>query len=105
MTAATAIQHLLKDAAARARFSQSDLSVWLECSRPNVIRYLTTDAQPLPYREQHIRERVKLLDKVLGRKKSPLPVPPAVTQHQRREYIEGIRDRALKGIFSAGSSD
>jgi hypothetical protein len=51
-----------------------------------------------------MEDRIILLMKVLKRAHSPLPVPPSVTQFERKKYIEKVRDYALGRVSKAGSS-
>jgi transcriptional regulator with XRE-family HTH domain len=95
----------LREAAAEAQFTQQDIATWLEYGFSTVQNWMSGNrANPLPAKQRHIAQRLKLLRKALDRKTSGLPVPPSITQYERKAYIEGIRDCAIKGIFKQGAS-
>ena len=91
--------------AEQAGFTQQDMATWLEYSFSTVQAWMNGDrATPAPIRQKHIATRLKLLRQVLRAKEGGLPVPPSITQYERKAYIEGIRERAARGIFNAGSA-
>lgn len=95
----------LKAAADEAQFTQQDIATWLEYGFSTVQNWMSGNrANPLPAKQRHIAQRLKLLRKVMQRKTGGFPVPPSITQYERKAYIEGIRDRATKGIFGQGAS-
>lgn len=99
------IREELHQAADEAQFTQQDVATWLEYGFSTVQNWMSGNrANPLPAKQRHIAQRLKLLRRVLNHSTSGLPVPPSVTQYERKSYIEGIRDRAIKGIFGQGAA-
>lgn len=94
------IKEQLRAASEEAGFTQQDMATWLEYDYSTVQKWFSSDVSPLPLKQKHVAKRLQLLCKALRL----FPVPPSVTQYERKAYIEGVRDRALKGIFRAGTS-
>ncbi len=97
------IKEQLRGAAEEAGFTQQDMATWLEYDYSTVQKWFCSEVSPLPLKQKHVALRLKVLRTVI--KHGLLPVPPAINQFERKGYVEGIRDRALKGIFSAGASN
>jgi len=99
------LSEYLRIACTKAGFTRTELAVWLEYSKNTVNAWIAgTNKRPHPLRRKHMEDRIILLMKVLKRAHSPLPVPPSVTQFERKKYIEKVRDYALGRVSKAGSS-
>ena len=98
-------QHELEVLAGEAWFTQRDMAAWLGINYATVNNWFIGLHTPSPVRIRQVKSRLILLRKVLRHAKAGLPVPPSITQYERKDYVEGIRDRALKGIFKQGSSN
>jgi hypothetical protein len=95
----------LVKASDEAQFTQQDVATWLEYGFSTVQNWMSGNHDPMPVKQHHIAKRLKLLRRVMQHEKGGLPVPPSITQYERKAYIEGIRDRALKGIFEPGTAN
>jgi hypothetical protein len=99
------IQEDLIAAAEQAGFTHQDMATWLEYGYSTVQYWFAGMHQPIPVKQKHVAKRLKLLRDVLKHEGAGFPIPPSVTQYERAAYIEGVRSRALKGIFKQGASD
>ncbi len=93
------IRAQLREACARAEFTQQDLATWLQYDYVTVQSWCgQRGVTPHPLRRRHIEARLKLLYAVLDAPRSKLPLPPYITQFERKAYIEKVRDHALGGV-------
>jgi len=73
----------------RAALSNSDLALWFGVARTTVHNWLQ-GAEPQPYRRPWLYRRLALLVRTISLHKSPLPVPPGMSQYARANYIRDI---------------
>ena len=99
------LKRQLKSACAAAGFTQTEMALWLQYDYRTVQLWLTDKTSPLPRKHKHIKERLNLLKAALTAFNGELPVPSTVGQYQRRAFVQGLRDRALKQLSVTGTSD
>jgi hypothetical protein len=80
---------LLEECRRKAAFSTSDLAIWFEVPRSSIFNWLH-GRQPHPYRRDALDARLMALVRVLGKPKSPFPVPHFSSQYARRGYIRDV---------------
>lgn len=86
-----------------ASLSVTDMSTWFDISRQTMHNWLKEDTEISDYRIRPIEADLVLLEKAIKAGKY-FPMPKAVTQFTRKEYIEstydGLTDRVSKSRSS-----
>ena len=72
-----------------AALSISDLALWFGVPRTSIHNWMKGVA-PHPHRRPWLDRRLALLVRAITRHKSPLPVPPGMSQYARASYIRDI---------------
>ena len=79
-----------------ARLSFTELAIWLGVSRPTIWSWAVAGKIPAPFRLPEIIDRIALLERAIELDWR-LPVPLAVTQYKRQEYVRGILNDWVSG--------
>lgn len=79
-----------------AKLSVTDLATWFACNRGTMSAWLA-GVEPMYFRREQISLGLDYLEKAV-KQGNYFPIPLGVTQYQRKEYIQGIRDAVARGI-------
>lgn len=89
-----------------ACFTTSDMAVWYGVSRTAIHNWLNAGVKPLPSTQKRLEPPTVLLEKALfsPAMRGALPVPLGVTQYERKDYIEKVKDNAAKRFSSVNTA-
>ena len=87
-----------------ARFGIKDMSIWFECDKSAMREWMKHDVMPLEIKQAYLNTRLDMLEQAIKKFKTMLPVPMHVKQYARAQYVEQVRDHALRKLSKTGSS-
>ena len=93
----------LNEIAEAASFTLKDMATWCEQDRSAMRCWMRLEVEPHRVRQKFIQERLTLLKRILV-ETDKLPVPPTISQYERKQYVEQVRQYALGKFSKSGTS-
>ena len=90
------IQSRLREAMRKGNLTATDLAQWLDATRPTLNAWLR-GVVPLENKREFLLDRIGVLEHTIRGKKR-LPMPLYVKRHQRKAYIEELKENAHHAI-------
>ena len=94
----------LEELCTAAAFTLKDMERWCGLQRGTMRNWLKHGTEPHPIKAEFLKESLKLLRFALKEFPDKLPVPVGVGFRGRKEYIEGVKDHAVREFSKTGSS-
>lgn len=87
----------MKAAREAACLTVSDMALWFGVSRAAMSSWIVGEHEPFPGTSCQLEPLLVLLEKTIKRRetKNLLPVPLHIRQYKRKEYLSGVKARAI----------